>query len=262
VAHAALCCTAYAFISGCIKLNIASLSLNPNTMQKFKIRCSAIGKIMTDPRSKSEPLSETTKTYCRTWLTEKVYDRRIDVTSKQMDKGNTMEGVAIDFAANIVEPGALWFKNEEKYEDGYMKGTPDLLTDTHVFDIKCPWSFATFPMFETELPNKEYYWQLQGYMALTGRQSAAILYVLTDAPEHILLDEARKLSYQRGLGGNTDETIEEVRHLLTYPDVADHLKFKRFDVARDDAAIEKIRERVTLCREYIATLMTKIERVV
>jgi hypothetical protein len=231
-------------------------------MQKFKIRCSAIGKIMTDARSKSEALSETTKTYCRTWLAEKVYDRRIDVTSKQMDKGNTMEGVAIDFAAGIVEPGALWFKNEDKFADEYMAGTPDVLTDTQVFDIKCPWSFATFPLFETELPNKDYFWQLQGYMALTGRKSAAILYVLTDAPEHILNDEARKLSYQRGLGGNTDETIDEVRHLLTYPDIADGLKFKRFDVARDEEAIQKIRDRVSLCREYIASLMTAIENVV
>jgi hypothetical protein len=231
-------------------------------MQKFKIRCSAIGKIMTDPRAKSETLSETAKTYCRQWLAEKVYDRRIEVTSKQMDKGTTMEGVAIDFAAGIVEPGALWFKNEDKFADEYMAGTPDVLTDTHVYDIKCPWSFATFPLFETELPNKDYYWQLQGYMALTGRQSAAIIYVLTDAPEHILNDEARKLSYQRGLGGDTTETIEEVRHLLTYPDVADSLKFKRFDVTRDDAAIEKIRQRVTLCREYIASLMTAIDNVV
>ena len=227
-------------------------------MQDFKIRCSSIGKIMTDPRSKSEALSETTKTYCRQWLTEKVYGRRIDVTSKQMDKGTTMEGVAIDFAANIVEPSALWFKNEERFSDQCMAGTPDVLTDTHVFDIKCPWSFATFPLFETELPNKDYYWQMQGYMALTGRQSAAILYVLTDAPEHILNDEARKLSYQRGLGGDTTETIEEVRHLLTYPDVAHGLKFKRFDVARDDAAIEKIRERVKACRGYIAELWAGI----
>ena len=227
-------------------------------MQDFKIRCSSIGKIMTDPRSKSEALSETTKTYCRQWLTEKVYGRRIEVTSKQMDKGTTMEGVAIDFAANIVEPSALWFKNEERFSDQCMAGTPDVLTDTHVFDIKCPWSFATFPLFETELPNKDYFWQLQGYMALTGRQSAAILYVLTDAPEHILNDEARKLSYQRGLGGNTDETIEEVRHLLTYPDVAETLKFKRFDVARDDAAIEKIRDRVEACRGYIAELWAGI----
>jgi len=227
-------------------------------MQDFKIRCSSIGKIMTDPRSKSEALSETTKTYCRQWLTEKVYGRRIDVTSKQMDKGTTMEGVAIDFAANIVEPSALWFKNEERFSDQCMAGTPDVLTDTHVFDIKCPWSFATFPLFETELPNKDYFWQLQGYMALTGRQSAAILYVLTDAPEHILNDEARKLSYQRGLGGDTTETIEEVRHLLTYPEVADGLKFKRFDVARDDAAIEKIRDRVEACRGYIAELFASI----
>ena len=227
-------------------------------MQDFKIRCSSIGKIMTDPRSKSEALSETTKTYCRQWLTEKVYGRRIDVTSKQMDKGTTMEGVAIDFAANIVEPSALWFKNEERFSDQCMAGTPDVLTDTHVFDIKCPWSFSTFPLFETELPNKDYFWQLQGYMALTGRQSAAILYVLTDAPEHILNDEARKLSYQRGLGGDTTETIEEVRHLLTYPDVAETLKFKRFDVARDDAAIEKIRDRVEACRGYIAELFASI----
>lgn len=227
-------------------------------MQEFKIRCSAIGKIMTDPRSKSEAISETTKTFCRQWLTEKVYGRRIEVSFKQMDKGTTMEGIAIDFAQSIVEPGAIWFKNEDGFEDPWMTGTPDVLTADTVFDIKCPWSFATFPLFETELPNKEYYWQMQGYMALTGRENAAVLYVLTDAPEHILNDEARKLSYQRGLGGNTDETIEEVRHLLTYPDVADALKFKRFDVARDEAAIEKIRDRVEACRGYIAELLASI----
>ena len=41
-------------------------------MKEFKIRCSAIGKIMTNPRSKTETLSKTTKTYLEEWSKEQI----------------------------------------------------------------------------------------------------------------------------------------------------------------------------------------------
>jgi hypothetical protein len=42
-------------------------------LKEFKIRCSAIGQIMTNPRSNTEVLSETTKTYCQNWVKEQIY---------------------------------------------------------------------------------------------------------------------------------------------------------------------------------------------
>ena len=39
----------------------------------FKIRASASGKLMVNPRSKLETLSETTKTYVKEWAKEHIY---------------------------------------------------------------------------------------------------------------------------------------------------------------------------------------------
>ena len=56
-------------------------------MKQFKIRCSSIGKIMGQPRSKAAKeageLSETAKTYCRDWIMEQLYDRRKNIIAKQ-----------------------------------------------------------------------------------------------------------------------------------------------------------------------------------
>ncbi len=64
--------------------------------QNFKISCSAIGKIMTSPKSKTAVLSETCKTYCKDWVTEQIYGRSKDFTSKQTDKGNKTEFDAVE----------------------------------------------------------------------------------------------------------------------------------------------------------------------
>ena len=224
---------------------------------EFKIRCSAIGQIMTAPRTKGATLSETAKTYCEMWLKEQLYDRRAEVNTVQMRKGNAVEGAAIDFAQAIMEPGGLWFKNETSFQDNWMKGTPDLLIGSAVYDIKSPWSWETFPLFETE-PDKAYYWQLQGYMALTGATEAAVLYCLMNAPDELIMDEARRMSYARGLGGNTDDTWADAMRKMTYDDVAVHLRFKAFQVERDDAAIQSIRDKVEACREYIQELSRKV----
>jgi hypothetical protein len=224
---------------------------------EFKIRCSAIGQIMTAPRTKGAALSETAKTYCETWLKEQLYDRRAEVNTVQMRKGNAVEAAAIDFAQAIMEPGGLWFKNETSFADDWMKGTPDLLIGSAVYDIKSPWSWETFPLFDTE-PDKAYYWQLQGYMALTKSTEAAVLYCLMNAPDEFIMDEARRMSYARGLGGNTDDTWADAMRKMTYEDVPTNLRFKMFFVGRDDAAILSIRDKVEACREYIQELKERL----
>ena len=211
---------------------------------------------MTAPRTKGATLSETAKTYCETWLKERLYDRQTEVSSVQMRKGNSVESAAIDFAQGIMEPDGIWFKNEINYADDHMKGTPDLIVASAVYDIKSPWSWTTFPLFDTE-PDKAYWWQLQGYMALTGCDRAAVLYCLMNAPDEMVFEEARRMSYARGLGGNTDETWVEAHRQMTYDDVPVHLRFKAFQVEREEDAIQSIRDKVEACREYIEDLSIK-----
>jgi len=45
-------------------------------MKLFKARASSSGKLMTKPRSKSEVLSKTTKSYLEEWTKEQIYGVR------------------------------------------------------------------------------------------------------------------------------------------------------------------------------------------
>jgi hypothetical protein len=57
----------------------------------MKIRCSAIGKIMTNPKTKGESLSQTTKTYLQELAVEEIYGIRKEFSSRYTDKGNEVE---------------------------------------------------------------------------------------------------------------------------------------------------------------------------
>ena len=207
---------------------------------------------MTNARSGSG-LSETAKTYCQTWLKEKIYNRPKTITSKYFDKGNAMESDAIEFAAMQLGWG-LVYKNETTYNDADLIGTPDLVLPTVVPDIKCSWDCFSFPLLETELPT-QYYWQLQTYMALTGMSKGMIVYCLMDAPDHLIEREAYSIA--RGLGESEIEmdVYDKVKTRMKYSDLPVGLRLKTFEVERDDAAIARLRERVGQCREYIGGLM-------
>lgn len=229
-------------------------------VRQFKIRCSAIGKIMTNPKKKDEVLSETCKTYLEEWVKSELYSRNKDISSKYMDKGNECEGDAIEFVSGILG----WdfaMKNEQFFKDEHFTGTPDILVGDSVEDIKCSWDCFTFPLFDTELPNKDYFYQLQGYMALTGKKTGGINYCLMDASEELINRECVRQSYANGNGGEIDTDLyDEVLAKMTYSNQPNELRHKRFEVKRDEEIIKAIRERVELCRTYIdETIMKQIK---
>ena len=104
-------------------------------MKDFKIRASAAGKLATKSRSKSEALSQTTKSYLQEWAKQEIYGVRKDISSKYLDKGNAVEDDAIDYAAK--ELGWLFAsKNDEYFEDENFCGTPDVILEDKIIDIK------------------------------------------------------------------------------------------------------------------------------
>ena len=111
-----------------------------------------------------------------------------------------------------------------------MCGTPDIITEDSIRDVKNSWDYSTFPLFENKLPNDDYWWQLQVYMILTGKHEGSVDYMLMNTP-------------------NDDS--------LNYNHLGKGLRVKSFAVDRMSVDSD-IEARVKLCREYIETLV-KIE---
>lgn len=274
----------------------------------FKIRCSAIGEIMTDSRGKTKAekifdlkalivetqakadairdglkskqnaldkvvklqaqlpilealpefeLSETAKTHCETWVKEQLYDRKKEFTSKQTDKGNRVEDGGI---AELVEYFGWPFmteKNQGRLSNDFMQGECDILpNETLVVDLKSSWDCFTFPLFDDDIPDKDYEWQIRGYMELYARERGSVVYLLSDMPEEMIEKELRfKLKE-----GFTKEEFEKARSFYIYSHLPMQLRVKKYDFTHDPELIEKIKERVNHCRAYIASLLNEIEQ--
>lgn len=219
----------------------------------MKIRCSAIGKLMSTPRTKGEVLSETAKTYIQDLFKEKELGIAREFWSRYTDKGLQMEDEAIDFAGQVLGWDFV-VKNEQGYENEWITGTPDVITKDLLADIKCSWDGNTFPLFDTELKNKDYFFQLQGYMWLTGLDQAELVYCLMDTPHQIVEDEVRRAHWKANLIDEDLDLREAVQSQHTFDHLPNNLRVKRFIIRKDEEAIEKIKEKVELAREYYEQL--------
>lgn len=265
--------------------------------QRFKIRCSAISQIMAgtvglsdtqetalqkhifrrdDPDAKpltdkmeaemidlqnkkdNPTLPQGAKSYCLGWLKEQpeFYDRRIEFTSKYTDKGLIVEDDALEFVAERLGYGFL-VKNDQRFECEYITGEPDNIQPNHTLDIKAPWTFATFPIFETE-PKDIYWWQGQGYMHLTHRPKHRVIYVLMNTPAGIINREVRSQAYRAGLDEDQEmELYEDLFKAMTYDDIPDQNRIKVFEFDRDTEAIEDVKRRVKMCQQFIFETLNK-----
>ena len=222
----------------------------------MKIRCSALGKIMTSPRSKGEVLSKTAKTYIKELFLEETFGIKKEFSSRYTDKGNEMEEVSINLFCDVY--GFQAFKNEEYFENDFIKGTPDLILDHEVIDIKTSWDGTTFPWFEDELPNKDYYWQLIGYLWLTGKSKGRIVYCLVDTPEEIVLDEIRRTSWKKFELEVSDETIEAVQSQHEFSHIPMERRVKCFTFDYNEEVIEQMKLKIEHAREYYESILSTI----
>ena len=266
----------------------------------FKIRCSQIGQIMggalgkpTDKQlakldelqkradGEGKPLTDNmkaeladliqkrdakpelqagAKTYLDNWIKEQVYKRTKDISSKYMEKGVLCEPQAIDLVARRMGYGMI-DKNTVRLEDDYFTGECDVDMPSIIEEIKNSWDIFTFPLFETEIPDKDYKFQIQGYMKLYKKQRGAVNYCLIDAPDELINSEAFRISRKAGFEEVDMELYDEVKAKMTYSDIPDELKHKRFEFERDDTLIQLIQERVVMCREYIAKRIQELPKI-
>lgn len=203
-------------------------------IKEFKIRCSAIGKIMTNPRSKTETLSETCKSYLEEWLKQQIYGTRKEINSKYLTKGLEVEAAAADYYTTERGLGFI-LQNMDHFENDYFTGTPDLLLPDEVIEMKASWDCFTFPLFDNE-PDKGYWMQANGYMHLTGKRKAKLVFTLQNTPEELEYNEP-----------------------VSYDHLPSNLRIKEFEFNYDEEFINEVIERVKLCRDYIQSLIIQIK---
>jgi hypothetical protein len=135
-----------------------------------------------------------------------------------------------------------------------LTGTPDVNTNDILLDVKSSWDATTFPFFATEIPTKDYYYQLQGYLELTGKTEALLVYCLVNTPADMIEDEVRRAHWNARLMDESQELRNEVLKRHTFDHIPLGRRVKVFKVEKDEQVVNEIKDRVELCREYFNTL--------
>jgi hypothetical protein len=225
---------------------------------KILFRCSSLGKIMTNPRSKSETLSETCKTYLIDVFIKEKYGREKVLDNKYINKGLQAEEDAITLFSRAKK--SFFKKNDTRLTNEFLSGEPDLFVGetvtsaTEIIDIKTSWDIFTFWKSKLDDLNKDYFYQLQGYMCLTGAKSSTLAYCLIDTPQILVDDEKKKLFYKMGLIDENKDFIEACAKIdtnMVYSDIPIAERIHTIEIQRDEEVIEQMKSRIVECRKYL-----------
>ena len=152
----------------------------------MKIRSSALGKIMTNPRKKTDTLSAGCKTYIKELVKEDLFGYKSTIDSKYLTKGIDMEDTSIDLYNEV--HSTLYLKNTERLSNEFITGECDINAEDKIIDIKSSWSLETFPPSPEDISNKDYEWQLRAYMWLYDKPKAELAYCMVSTPDYLLKD--------------------------------------------------------------------------
>jgi hypothetical protein len=225
---------------------------------EIKIRCSAIGCIMTEPQSKEArlrgELSKTAKTYLKQLYAELKYGRTRDIQSKYTDKGKLAEGEAIEMLSFLDD--ADYEKNQIRFENDFLSGIPDIaIIGVKAIDNKSSWDLFTHLAFAQAELEKEYEWQIKGYMELTDAPIGEVSRCLVNTPESIIEDEARRMLYKMNVISEESpefkEAYREIIHNMTFDDIPYEQRRIKWTFERDETEMQPVYERVIKCREWL-----------
>lgn len=206
----------------------------------IKFRCSSLAEIMTEPRNKSETLSEGAKTFIEALAREFVYGFKKEISSKEMDKGILVEPQSIELINDVFFMD--YQKNTERRENDWLTGECDIFTGKKVIDVKSSWSLATFPVTHyaarKAAEKAGYDWQVRGYMMLWDVDQAEVDYCMVNTPDELI--------------GYEDASLHYVDHI----DPSLRVTCARF--YRDEAAEQRIKEKVEFARMYFDLVVEMI----
>lgn len=215
----------------------------------YKSRCSTLGAIC-PPKG----FAKSGQTLVQKQVKDIVYGRHFDVRSKYLSKGNICEIDAIMLLSEI--KGQKLEKNEKRFENDLIAGTPDLIITDEVLDIKNSFTHETFPLFDSLPYDNEL--QLKGYMWLLGLTKGSVEYFLLDMPDELITKEAYYVMRDRGMDELETDLFMELKEKYTYSNLPLNLRHKSFPVELTDKDIDWIIKNVTLANDYGNSLLKEV----
>lgn len=179
-------------------------------------------------------LPDGAKTLIQEIIDEKLYEYRVELDKRELDKGWAVEDEAIDRYNRLFFTDYKKLVEGDKYfalEWGISKGHPDVVSEDElmVLDVKSSWNKKTFTKTEAKALKKikesGYDWQVKHYLymlrKMTGLdwRNGIVAFVLCSTPEELVPEwEGDQLHYVDHLPDNmlvtpvqfvlTDEEIE------------------------------------------------------
>jgi hypothetical protein len=261
-------------------------------MEKHKFRCSSLGKVTVGASLKPLPLTEKqsielaelrgknsqsqkrlelekklvqipepkltagAKTYIESvWYGQK-FDFQKTFSNKFVQKGNEVESRSI---RELRKLGIFATKNEQHFENEYIKGTPDILFNNPkcVIDTKNVYYPDGLGFFEDE-PLNDYIWQIHGYNFLTDREDGFIIKMLLNPPADIL--EKEVWNYWKSghnEGRPTEQFYLEIEDYFNFEKLPIEDRVKIYQVKTTQNEIDIIKKWTDLGRTYMAELDEK-----
>lgn len=224
-----------------------------------------------EPFKDDEPLPQTAKSYLKKYYAYLKYGKwsvGLDKGNRYTNKGKLGEPDSITLISRLDKIFLL--KNEVRLENEFLTGEPDIIVGDNIFkadyvyDAKTSWDAETFfDNLDKDL-NPIYWWQMQGYLALTDCKQGEVSYCLVNTPEALL--EGEKYALLRRFDVVSEEAPEfkkayaELLNNSTFDDIPIERRRLKFIVERDEEAVQRIYKRVEMCRAYLSKLQELHEK--
>lgn len=216
-------------------------------MYRMKARCSMLSRLITEPKNKSDKISQSAKSAVREIAKLDLFGYQSFEGNKYTEKGLQLEEQAIKLSS--LSRGLVLKKNTERRENDWIQGECDIYVPSRklIIDTKCTYDIGTHPFFRDEAEEKAkkqgYDIQVQGYMWLWDCEEAHIDFCLFPT----LIDMVKPWESEEKLI-DLVEQIPQKKRLTTVV------------IKRDETVIEKIKQRVEAAQDYYQELIAQMDK--
>lgn len=241
----------------------AKLSVHPDRSptqqgkyEKYKIRIENEGKVEGIGPGGISKLKDI-------YIKEKWHKEIINVAKDYVPailNGTLSEPKSLELVSEL--DGITYKKHKALIKNKYLKGILDcylgasLKKMDKVIDIKTAASMQSLVgLIRDEETKSKYYWQIMGYLAITGAQEGEVCHCLVSYSERIITDEINKfLQRTKNLGFDgeyIDAQIHRIKFNMTFDEIPIEQRVVRFKVQRDEEAIRNIYDKIKFARKWL-----------
>lgn len=217
------------------------------------------------PIKDQKEMSVTAKKHCLDIYSANQHNLHTDKTNRALDKGTLCEEDSITLYSRVKKK--LFRKNDERLYNDFIQGEPDLFTGEiitmaeSIIDVKTSWDGITFHRNLAEDLKDIYFYQLQGYMWLTGAKFASVAYCLVDTPDGLIEQAKKSLWYKLGCPKDFtseyelfEECCNELQKSMKYDHIPLSERIIEFDIEFDQTVINEGKDRISDARKYLVEI--------